>query len=78
MHQLEMRVAVDEARQKLGIGKMQRLRALRRWHLLVGPDRRDSAARVNKNGAVLDGWRRHRMHAAGSDAKHVLSAGSSL
>jgi hypothetical protein len=53
MRQLEMRVAVDEARKQIGVGEMQRLHAAGFRHTRVRPDGGDSARGVNKNGAVL-------------------------
>src|SRR5205085_6530569 len=69
MRQLEVRVAVHEAGHELGVGKMQRLAVARHRHCSVRTDRRDPAARVNKNGAVLEGRRRYGMDTAGSNAQ---------
>jgi len=48
---------------------------VRRGHVGISTHGRDSAGRINKNGAVLKGRRRDWMDAASSDAKQLrLSA----
>jgi hypothetical protein len=49
---------------------------VRRGHVGIPTHSRDSAGAIDKNGAILEGRRRDRVHATGSDAEHrkALSA----
>jgi len=72
MRQLQMRVTVDEAGQQLGVGKVERPNAARRRYTGIWSDGRDPSSVVNKNGAVLEGRRRDRMHSTSSNPEQGL------
>ena len=71
--QLEMGVAIDEARHQLAVGQMQGTRGVRRRHSCVRSHRRNSPALVNKNGAVLKRRRRYWMDPASTDSQQATA-----
>ena len=71
LSQLEMRVTVHEARKELRIGEMHGACGVRRGHVSIPTNSRDSSGSVNQNGAVLEGRRRDGMDPASPDAKQV-------
>ena len=74
MRQLEVGVAVDETREELSIWEVERLRAQRPGYLDVWSHRGDPAGRINKNGAVLEGRRRDRVHSTSANSEQGLRA----
>src|SRR5947199_98131 len=71
MGQLEVGVAIDKAGDDDGLRVLAPLAAFGVGNAGARSDRRDAAALVNKNGAVLDGRRRDGMNRAGADAQHA-------
>ena len=75
MLELEVCVTIDEAGHEIGVGEVQRLRAGGRGDLGMRTDAGDAAGPIDKNGAILDGWRRNGVDASGADSKQCLSYG---
>jgi hypothetical protein len=71
MVQLEVCVTIDETWQEIGIGEVQRLHAGRRGDLDMLTDAGNTAGPIDKDGAILNGWRRDGVDASGADAKQL-------
>jgi len=68
MLDLEVCVTIDEAGQEIRVGEVQRLHADRRGDLRMRTDSGDTPDPIDKNGAILDGWRRNGVDSTGADS----------
>lgn len=68
MLELEVCVTIDEAGQEISVGEAQGVHAGRRGDLGMRTDGGDTADPIDKNGAILDGWRRNGVDATGADS----------
>jgi hypothetical protein len=66
---LEVCVTIDEAGQEMSVGEVERLYAMWPGDLGIRTDSRDAADPIDKNGAILDGWRRYWMDAGCPDSE---------